>query len=263
MIVIDEEKCIGCGLCVQDCPEEKIVIRNGKAYHKAECIQCGHCVAVCPGYAVSIPEYDMDQVEEYDPEAYRPGPDVLLKAIKSRRSIRNFRQEKIERIHMENILEAGRYTPTAHNTQGCRFIVVQDELEELKKQIWDRLPDMAEKLKKSRPRYAAFLKYLCRKHDRAPFSDQLFFNAPAVILITSEYPLDGGLAAANMESVAVSEGVGILYCGFLAGIIDQCPEIKEWLSIKDQSLACCMLAGYPAVKYRRTAPRKSVCAVWK
>ena len=71
MIVIDKEKCIGCGLCADDCPAGKIALHEAKAVWSPDCIQCGHCVAVCPQAAVSIPEYEMDDVEEYDPDIYR------------------------------------------------------------------------------------------------------------------------------------------------------------------------------------------------
>ena len=64
MAEIDREKCIGCGLCAADCPAEKLTVTDGKAVYTPECIQCGHCVAVCPRAAVSIPEYDMADVEE-------------------------------------------------------------------------------------------------------------------------------------------------------------------------------------------------------
>ena len=31
MVIINEEKCIGCGLCAKDCPAAKIRIHEGKA----------------------------------------------------------------------------------------------------------------------------------------------------------------------------------------------------------------------------------------
>ena len=40
-IVINEERCIGCGLCVQDCPGNAIVLRDHKAAAERPCITCG------------------------------------------------------------------------------------------------------------------------------------------------------------------------------------------------------------------------------
>ena len=82
-------------------------------------------------------------------------------------------------------------------------------------------------------------------------------------MIAADNPLDGGLAAANIENMAVAEGAGVLYSGYLARIIEACPVLKEWLGIPDTPLVCCMLAGYPAVTYKRTAPRKEADIVWR
>lgn len=86
---------------------------------KKECIQCGHCVAVCPVKAVSIPEYDMEEVEEYDRDTFTLDPEIFLHAVKFRRSIRNYKETPVEREKMERILNAGRYAATAKNTQAA------------------------------------------------------------------------------------------------------------------------------------------------
>jgi len=50
-----------------------------------------------------------------------------LKAIKDRRSIRKFTDQKIERSMLEMILKAGYYAPSGHNLQTWQFTVVEDE----------------------------------------------------------------------------------------------------------------------------------------
>ena len=94
MVVIDEKKCIGCGLCAADCIAQNIVIEE-KAHVKQDCFQCGHCVAVCPKGAVSIPEYDMADVEEYDADSFTLQPEAVLHSIKIRRSIRKYKPQAV------------------------------------------------------------------------------------------------------------------------------------------------------------------------
>ena len=55
-IQIDQEKCTGCGLCVDICPLEAISLENDKAkVDKGTCTECGQCVDECPNKAISIP----------------------------------------------------------------------------------------------------------------------------------------------------------------------------------------------------------------
>lgn len=263
MVIIDKEKCIGCGLCVKDCPAGKLKLEEAKAVYTPECIECGHCVAVCHRAAVSIPEYDMGDIEEYDKDTFTVDPERFLRAVKFRRSVRAYKEQPVEKDKMERILQAGRYTPTAKNSQACRFIVLRDDLEMFKKLLWEEIPQLAEQMKEEMPHYAMLFKFMYRRWKKDHSDDQLFFNAPSCIFIASENPLDGGLAAANMETMAVAEGAGVLYSGYLQRIIEASPALKEWLGISERHLTCCMLIGYPAVTYRRTAPRKKADIVWR
>lgn len=97
MVIIDQEKCIGCGMCAADCSVLNIDIKDKKAHVKKECFQCGHCVSICPAGAVSIPDYDMNDVEEFDKETFCLEPEKVLHSIKFRRSIRKYKPEKIKK----------------------------------------------------------------------------------------------------------------------------------------------------------------------
>ena len=96
MVRVDQEKCIGCGLCAADCLSFSIVVEDGKATVKKECLECGHCVAICPVNAVDIEGYDMEDVEEYEEDSFEVNPQNLLHAIKFRRSIRFYKEEKVK-----------------------------------------------------------------------------------------------------------------------------------------------------------------------
>src|SRR5699024_2124047 len=109
------------------------------------CFQCGHCVAVCPKGAVSIPEYDMADVEEYDAESFTLQSEAVLHSIKFRRSIRNYKPEAVPEEVLRMLADAGRYTATAKNSQGNGFVFVQKEVNGLKERVWQFIDDIAHK----------------------------------------------------------------------------------------------------------------------
>jgi Fe-S-cluster-containing hydrogenase component 2 len=50
---VDEEECIACGICVEVCPVDAIVMADKAArIDMDECIKCGKCHEVCPAAAV-------------------------------------------------------------------------------------------------------------------------------------------------------------------------------------------------------------------
>jgi len=56
--LVNEEKCLACGLCVEACPYEAIVLDpvTDKATKCDLCLGAVHCVEICPTKALSVIE---------------------------------------------------------------------------------------------------------------------------------------------------------------------------------------------------------------
>lgn len=66
IVAIDEEKCNGCGLCVDACHEGAIALVDGKARLLSEsyCDGLGACLPHCPVDAITIEERDVAAFDE-------------------------------------------------------------------------------------------------------------------------------------------------------------------------------------------------------
>lgn len=66
VIKIDEDRCIGCGLCVEACHEGAIGMVNGKAKLLRDdyCDGLGNCLPVCPTNAISFEEREAAAYDE-------------------------------------------------------------------------------------------------------------------------------------------------------------------------------------------------------
>jgi ferredoxin len=53
MVKINNKKCTGCGACVEICPVQAILVKNGKAViDQKKCIRCGACISSCSQNAI-------------------------------------------------------------------------------------------------------------------------------------------------------------------------------------------------------------------
>ncbi|MFH0825412.1 MAG: mercury methylation ferredoxin HgcB [Pseudomonadota bacterium] len=52
----NEEKCVGCGLCLDVCPHAVFVRKNGKVGIgiRDACMECGACAMNCPASAITV-----------------------------------------------------------------------------------------------------------------------------------------------------------------------------------------------------------------
>ena len=56
-----------------------------------------------------------------------PAPEATLELLKTRRSIRRYRPDPVPDHMLAQILEAGRWAPSASNRQPWHFVVVRDQ----------------------------------------------------------------------------------------------------------------------------------------
>ncbi|MDU4935091.1 MAG: nitroreductase family protein [Peptostreptococcaceae bacterium] len=246
-IKVNKDLCIGCELCKNDCPVNNIIIENKKSVIKnQDCLMCGHCVAICPKEAITMTGFDELPIELTNKPIL--DSDELLMAIKSRRSIRKFKDKEVSSEIVKQIIEAGRYTPSAKNSQDVSYIILDN-----KKRIYEEVA--VKFFRKIKP-----IANIAIKHSKEVSIDDNFFfkNAPIAIMIVTKDKISGSLAASNMALMAESYGLGVLFSGYFSDVANNSPKLKKLLSLKHRDhVITTLVIRYPDVKYRRTAQKET------
>ena len=57
-VEVDEEKCVGCGECVEICPADVFELQDEKSVpvNADECLGCESCIEVCEEEAITVSE---------------------------------------------------------------------------------------------------------------------------------------------------------------------------------------------------------------
>ena len=230
-ILIDDEKCIACSSCINDCPNSFIYLEDGKIQtHDKGCMECGHCYAICPEGAIKMVNYDFS--DEMVVSMSEINEDTLLNAMKSRRTIRQFKSN----------------APTGANSQDVKYTILgskQSEAEEICVNLFRKGKKVGN--------LSSYLR-------RIEVTDDFFFKgAPLVIVVSSKSNINAGLASAYMEIMANSLGLGVLYSGFFVMCTKLSRKLRNLIELeKGYDVVSCMVIGYPKVKYQRIVPRKDL-----
>ena len=148
-----------------------------------------------------------------------------LQAIRERRSIRSYHSKAVPEDKLTQILEAGRWAPSADNSQPWKFIVVKDD--EVKNQL---------------ARAATYGRFLAQ----TPVAIAVVIDPRA-----SNHPVEDGAAATqNMLLAAHALGLGTCWIGSYGS--DYEVTAKEILGIpRDSRLLSLISLGYPAESPRK------------
>jgi len=259
-VSIDSEKCIGCGNCLADCMRRVLEIQNGKAVvMSSHCLKCGHCLAICPENAVKLIGYNDEIISMPEKSVFLDVKD-LMAHLKFRRSIRQYKDIPVEREKLEQVVEAGRLTPTAGNAQNVRYIILENEREAIEDEVLTMYKTQSEWSETLAQRMNISVNALQERLTRG----FLFFKAPAVILVISQSEINACLAAMNMELMAESLGLGTVYVGLFTRPANTNKKLRQSLGVADEeSISACLALGYPKVQYLRSVPRKKANIVWR
>lgn len=174
----------------------------------------------------------------------------VVETIMTRRSVRQYKLQAVERDKMQTIVECGINAPNAMNKQPWEVRVVDNA---------DYINGVTELYKKANPKAA-----------EDPAFKNMFRNAPTVVFIghdtkSESSPFDCGLLAENMMISAWSMGIGSCCLGSPARFM-KTPEAAEYLQklgfSEGYELLYCIGFGYPdeapAAKPREAAKVKFV-----
>ncbi len=274
--------CIRCGACVEVCPARVFVGTDGvRAARPGGCILCGHCVAVCPVDAVEHSGFDGQEFPPM-PADVGLGVDALMGFLRSRRSVREFRQKDVPRDVLEKLLDIARYAPTASNAQDVRFIIITDrqKMMALSRRITGWVP-ILQKL----ARVPGVLTWASKAWGRARLQgylaslegftevisaggDPIFYNAPALILTHAHKKNAFGIensayATYHIALAAHAMGLGTCMIGFLTTVARYDLVVRRLAGIpKGHRMTTALVVGYPIHRYRRLVPRKPPRVAW-
>ena len=273
MVVIDREKCTGCGSCVKICHEGCLSLVDGVASIDYDyCSTCSQCVAICPERALSwdgVPPVTFDA-------ARMPSPEQLDELFKQRRSIRSYKKDRIDRALLEEIVNYGIYAPT-HN-YSFRAIVVDDEaVIEALDRILMRFVSMVYNVA-YRPKIVGVLARLMG------FSEEYLLNKPkiensvkrgfafhhpaAIVFIVGDRRIALSVDSAqyylaNLTFYAQVKGIASCLWGNGPIFMDRSRAARRLLGLKKHDrIFGSLLLGYPTVRFRNKVEGRTMPIQW-
>lgn len=262
-------KCVKCGACVRDCAFR--ALRQGddglpEFAHPEKCMSCQHCLAVCPTGAVT---FDGKKPEDSVPlkGLELPGATAVANWMATRRSVRQYKAQDVDRALLDNILKTLGSSPTGCNAHSLTFTCIagNEAMDKFRKDFI-RVIEQHRDGTKLLPRWLAIAAIKLRKGGE----DVFFRHAPGLLIVSADETApsattpetDVAIACSNFELIANANGLGTCWCGFLPLVQKEVPEILEnTIGVRRTSPFYAMMFGIPSVRYARGVQRETYAKI--
>ncbi|MGW8160959.1 MAG: nitroreductase family protein, partial [Desulfobulbales bacterium] len=238
---IDEERCIQCGACVEDCPAGIISLDEyPQIINEEGCYQCQHCLAVCPTAAVSILGRNPDDsIQLAGNMADAAGLQTL---IKGRRSVRCYSGADLEPALIDELLDIACHAPTGVNAQDVLFTVVREAavMDPLRQEVMAELAELQASGKLPDGFTGQYIRTALKAWQEEA-RDVIFRGAPHLLITSApkDAPCpvqDTHIALTTFQLMAQVRGVGTVWDGIFMMALSQLPELPARLGIPEHHI---------------------------
>lgn len=270
-ISIDHEKCKRDGFCVAECPVGIIVRENTEAFPamietgEEYCINCGHCLSVCPHAALTLGKTSPADCAEVSKNLL-PDENQVALFLKSRRSIRAFKNKPLDRELIEKIIDVARYAPTGHNDQPVQWLVVYDTAKVIR--MSSLVADWMQMLVNAELPIAKTLNMDLVIEAWKKGADKILRGAPHLLIAHADRELAVShgscmIAVTYAELAAYSLGVGACWAGFFSAAAATYPPLVAEMALpKNNQIFGALMIGLPKYAYHRIPPRNKAEITW-
>ena len=254
---INPELCTACGQCASVCIRDNIEVDEIAFETGGDCFECGHCMAICNFKAINLKSFEDlgDRIIDYNPRETLIEYDDLLEFLKRRRSVRWFKNKKIDKSTFDMLLEGAYYSPSAQNMQDVEFVVVSEKLDLFMEHVWSIIQVQKEEF----PRIKEFGEYV--KDSNSKEFHPLLWEGKQLLLTFASDKTSAVIANTRIELLAYSLGLGGFYSLFIlkADEIDHEKLMEFFPNIdKNKHMYSAFIIGYPKKRFRRTIPHKKI-----
>ncbi len=265
LLIIDTNKCRQDGFCVRDCAAAIIRMpENGfpeiMPGNEAICLECGHCVAVCPHDALSHQKISIAQSPVIQNDLCI-SESQAVQFLRSRRSIRYYKEKPVEQAKIRKLIETARYAPTAGNGQLVEWIVINDKsrIREIASLTVNWLRELIKN-----PQVVAASPYLpVAVNSWDSGNDSVLRGAPALVIAIAPREAMNGmvditLALSYLDLFVSALGLGTCWAGLLQGAMLNSADVKKAVGVPEHyPHHYPIMVGYPAFGFHRLPERKA------